>query len=80
MTRAIATKFGKSAVRAVCVAPGGIYAGQHRDFIARYNRRTPLGRMGLVDDIAVVVTFLASDKARYITGTCITVDGGRTAW
>lgn len=36
----------------------------------------PLGRVGKVDDIAEVVTFLASEKASYITGQVISVDGG----
>ena len=36
----------------------------------------PLGRVGKVDDIAEVVTFLASEKASYMTGQVISVDGG----
>ena len=40
----------------------------------------PLGRVGKVDDIAEVVTFLASEKASYITGQVISVDGGMSIW
>ena len=40
--------------------------------------RVPLGRIGDPADIADVVVFLLSDKARYITGQVLTVDGGMT--
>ncbi len=40
---------------------------------------TANGRYGSADDIANAVAFLASDKARYITGTTLTVDGGAIA-
>ena len=39
--------------------------------------RTPLGRLGNASEIGEVVAFLASDKASYITGETIYVDGGR---
>jgi len=38
---------------------------------------TPLGRLAEPEDIADVITFLASDKSRYITGATIDVNGGR---
>ena len=39
--------------------------------------RTPLGRLGNVEDVANAVVFLASEKAGYITGETIYIDGGR---
>ena len=41
--------------------------------------RTPLGRVGQVDEVAAVALFLASDDASYITGQTIYPDGGRMA-
>jgi NAD(P)-dependent dehydrogenase (short-subunit alcohol dehydrogenase family) len=41
--------------------------------------RTPFGRVGLVEDIAPVVVFMASDAARYVHGTSLLVDGGWAA-
>lgn len=49
-----------------------------RDLIAGITARTPLGRFGLPEEVAEVVAFLASDRARYMTGAVTMVDGGWT--
>jgi NAD(P)-dependent dehydrogenase (short-subunit alcohol dehydrogenase family) len=49
------------------------------DFKTNWEEKTPLGRVGVPEDVAPVVLFLCSDDARYITGTGIVVDGGTTA-
>ncbi len=54
-------------------------AGDAEALIAKRNALIPMGRMGDAWDIANAVLFLASDEARYITGTQIVVDGGVTA-
>jgi meso-butanediol dehydrogenase/(S,S)-butanediol dehydrogenase/diacetyl reductase len=46
-----------------------------RDALARH----PVGRFGVPADIANAVSWLASDEARFLTGECITIDGGLTA-
>ena len=46
------------------------------DLVAEVIRRTPLGRLGTPDDVANVVVFLCTDKARWITGQVLIVDGG----
>jgi 3-oxoacyl-[acyl-carrier protein] reductase len=43
---------------------------------ARWAREVPLGRIGRPDEFADLVVFLASERASYITGTAIAVDGG----
>lgn len=48
------------------------------NLVSGITRRTPLGRFGLPDEIADVVAFLASDRARYMTGAVTMVDGGWT--
>ncbi len=50
-----------------------------KDLVAKRNAAVPIGRMGDAWDVAHSVLFLASDEARYITATCLTVDGGLTA-
>lgn len=46
------------------------------EFYAAAGQRVPLGRMGEADEVANVITFLASDAASYVTGVAINVDGG----
>ena len=66
-------------VRVNCVSPGGILRGQPKDFVDRYVRKTPLGRMATEADIVGAIVFLLSAASAYITGQEIIVDGGLTA-
>lgn len=67
-------------VRVNAVSPGGIARGQPEAFVTRYEERTPLGRMGVEDDLKGAVAYLASDLSAYVTGQNLMVDGGWTAW
>lgn len=77
-TRYLASYYGKRGIRLNCVSPGGIFDNQHPSFVARYEAKVPIGRMGTPDDIAPSVSFLLSDEAKYITGHNLIVDGGWT--
>ena len=79
MTSSLAVEFGADGITVNCVAPGAILVERYADFEYdedHYVSRTPIGRMGAPDDIAAVITFLASDQAGFITGETIVVDGG----
>lgn len=78
-TRYLASYYGRQGVRVNCVSPGGIFDNQHEIFVANYEKKVPIGRMGNPDDIAPAVSFLLSDEAKYITGQNLIVDGGWTA-
>jgi 3-oxoacyl-[acyl-carrier protein] reductase len=52
---------------------------EHPDRLAATERQVPLGRIGEPDDIAGPILFLASDAARYVTGTSLVIDGGLSA-
>lgn len=75
-TRFLASYYGKRGIRVNTVSPGGIFDHQNPIFVANYNKKVPMGRMGNPDDIAPSVAFLLSDKAKYITGHNLIVDGG----
>jgi NAD(P)-dependent dehydrogenase (short-subunit alcohol dehydrogenase family) len=80
MTRAWAAEFGSAGVRVNSVASGPVFTdGAVPDFTAQLGATTLLGRGAQPEEIAEVIAFLASDRASYITGAVIPVDGGRTA-
>jgi len=78
-SRYLASYLGPDNVRVNAVSPGGIFDNQNSTFVANYEKKVPLRRMGLPNDISPVVAFLLSDDAKYVTGQNIVVDGGWTA-
>jgi len=89
LTRAMAIDYGKNNVRVNCVCPGDVetpmLAGECQQLGAERKRfmeeaaNRPLGRVGTPEDVADAVLFLVSDMARWITGSCLVVDGGGLA-
>lgn len=90
MTSNIALQYAGQNIRANCVLPGFMntplireplaetYGGNIDAMIEKRDQSVPVGKMGEGWDTAYAALFLASDEARYITGTTLTVDGGLT--
>lgn len=83
ITRVFAKELGPKKIRVNAVNPGPVVtegvksAGfEGSDFLNQYVQQTPLGRIGQPDDIATVVAFLASDDARWLTGSLLQAAGG----
>lgn len=85
MIRMLATEEVKNGIRANAVGPGVVEGGmvppmradeQTKNLLDSAVTATPMGRLGLVEEIAEAVAFLASSKASYITGQRLMVDGG----
>jgi NAD(P)-dependent dehydrogenase (short-subunit alcohol dehydrogenase family) len=79
MTRWLATTMAPK-VRVNAIAPGGVFRDTQEPFLGRYISRTPMGRMATEEDFKGAVAYLASDLSAYVTGQCLAVDGGWTAW
>jgi 3-oxoacyl-[acyl-carrier protein] reductase len=76
-TKALAQEIGKKNVTVNAVAPGFIRTDMTKDLNeAELKNLIPLNRFGLPEEVAEVVCFLASEKASYITGEVISVNGG----
>ncbi|CAN5526164.1 SDR family oxidoreductase [soil metagenome] len=87
LTQALGIEWAARGVRVVGVAPGvvmtelvaqAVMSGAAS--VATYERRTPMRRLGGVEEVAEAVVFLASDEASYITSETIRVDGGWGAY
>jgi 3-oxoacyl-[acyl-carrier protein] reductase len=78
LMRAIAIEVASAGVTVNSVQPGWIATGSQLPEEAEAGLRTPIGRSGTPGEIAEVVAFLASDRASYVTGATIVVDGGNT--
>jgi len=80
MTRSLARELGSRNITVNCVAPGLIDTDMTRNFDEKQRESLiatiPLARLGLPEDVAAAVGFLASPGASYITGTTIHVNGG----
>ncbi|WP_316668621.1 3-oxoacyl-ACP reductase family protein [uncultured Propionibacterium sp.] len=76
-TRVVAMEVGRKGIRANAVAPGRIMTDMTRDLVDKLGAGTDDSRWGTPEDVAAVVSFLASPEADYVQGQVITVDGGR---
>ena len=79
-TKALAKELGPSGIRVNCVAPGTVATEMNahlsKEDLDALAEETPLGRIGTPEEIAEAVFFLASEKASFITGEVLNVNGG----
>jgi 3-oxoacyl-[acyl-carrier protein] reductase len=79
MTKTVAAEVARRGVTVNAVAPGLIETDMTEDIGDGLLQHVPARRPGTPDDVAACVRFLVSQDAGYVTGVCLTVDGGLTA-
>ena len=84
ITKSVALEMAKSGIRVNAVAPGPTDTGMLTRFTGTAENKAalaaevPLGRLGLSEEVADGIVFIASDEARFITGHILNVDGGHS--
>lgn len=85
LTKSVALEVAKSGIRVNGVAPGPTDTGMLTRFTGTPENKAalvtevPMGRLGLSEELADAIVFIASDEASYITGHILNVDGGHSA-
>ena len=84
LTKAAALEMAKSNIRVNAVCPGTIETDMSRPFLEppfykKLIENYPMGRVGQVEEVAGAVVYFCSDKASFITGQCLAIDGGLLA-
>ena len=86
MARELSYEWSKHGVTICTLAPGFIKGGMNEGLVRKevfvnfLSSKTPIGRMGTVDEVIATILFLASDVAHYINGETIIMDGGMTGY
>ena len=85
LTKSTAVQYAKEGIRCNSVHPGLIYTDMTKDTLdtpegeREWRARVPMGYIGVAEDVAKGVLFLASDESSYMTGSELVIDGGITA-
>ena len=85
ITKSVALEIAKSGIRVNGVAPGPTDTGMLTRFTGTPENKAalvtsvPMGRLGLSEEVANAIVFIASDQASFVTGDVLNVDGGKTA-
>jgi NAD(P)-dependent dehydrogenase (short-subunit alcohol dehydrogenase family) len=80
LTRWLATYWADKNIRVNAIAPGGTMAYENDVFMRKYSHRVPMGRMAYSSEMVGAVIYLVSDASSYVTGQCLMIDGGLSAW
>src|SRR5262249_39940957 len=86
LTKSAALEEARRGIRVNAVLPGSIrtpmlrgFVGGDEELLEKMGRRAPMGRLGEPEEVAETVVWLLGDGSRFVTGSCVTPDGGVAA-
>ena len=80
LTKYLATYWPDENVRANSLCAGGVKIDQSKSFISKVSKLIPMNRMAEPDEYKSAIQFLCSDASKYMNGSNLVIDGGRSAW
>ena len=80
LTRYLASYWAEKGVRVNAFCPGGVFHNQSDEFVQRLSELIPMHRMAEPGEYKAALLFMISDASSYMTGSIVTMDGGRTCW
>lgn len=80
LTKYLATYWAEQKIRVNALSPAGVYVDQDEDFVNKITSMIPLSRMASPDEYKGAIVFLCSNASKYMTGTNLIIDGGRSIW
>lgn len=80
LARYLSTYWAELGIRSNTLCPGGVLNGQPTEFIDRFNKLVPMGRLANPDEYRGAIVYLLSDESSYMNGATLVVDGGRSVW
>jgi len=80
LTKYLSTYLAKKNIRVNSLSPAGVYNHQLPEFVSKFTKLIPLGRMAEPDEYKGAVVFMCSNASSFMTGHNLVIDGGRTIW
>jgi len=80
LSKYVATYWCDNGIRSNALCPGGVRNSQKAEFVEKFSKIVPLGRLAEPSEYRGALVFLLSDESSYMTGATLVIDGGRTAW
>ena len=80
LSKYLATYWGEKGIRCNTLCPSGIYNGQNEEFLSKYIKNIPMGRMSVPDDYIGTILYMISDASSFMNGATVVIDGGKSIW
>ena len=80
LTKYLSTYWADQGIRCNCLSPGPIDQGQNKSFLNKVRKQVPISRLARPDEFKEAIKFLCSEKASFLNGHNLIIDGGKSVW